>query len=494
MNFNNLYSIKLPSSVLKLVIANIQGFNYLAAAAQLWLSLVDEYPLRYEELSSNADLTFIHETAEHLQTNPAVMHSWTVQDWDAQIMQNPLALLSAICELSAKPSSTGFVETQMFSPFLYDSMPRVSVLAKNEGSRAKLVEVIAVIAQRSRTDNQSASTFSFTGPIRFFRRKLGELTVETVKVRTSTKSFAQQIAPQPGVLRIMAVEFTEVPIFDDSPQAGGAKNRWLAKGLVNETEIINEALTRLRQALQNKTQIALFPELMCTPKIKQAIIEFLYKERVKYKRSGQYFSLELVVAGTFHQLCGDGTYKNKAIVLDSFGSEITELCHSKIHPVSLPDIGLNESISTGRTITLAASRYGFLSVLICHDVSQVLGNVKTPLHALPITLLLVSSLTKDAGAHKKALSSILLQQQMAVVVANQAGAVFRGKRTPDNWERGGSFAMISASDGGPRLVEPAVLESPIDGYSKIFDVPFSMLSTSMDGNIIETYFGNLAAI
>jgi len=158
-------------------------------------------------------------------------------------------------------------------------------------------------------------------------------------------------------------------------------------------------------------------------------------------------SLEMVVAGSFHEETPDGWY-NTAEMWDRFGERI--LVHRKLRPFGAAD-GLAEDVNTGNHVTVLVTPIGSFAVLICKDFLDDHESVATLLQEVPVDWVLVPSYgdEKTSARHKARAQSIArVSPGASCVVAHQRNV----EASPGDELPGFAHQSLSAT---PTVVGPS---------------------------------------
>lgn len=156
--------------------------------------------------------------------------------------------------------------------------------------------------------------------------------------------------------------------FDDKAQLErmGPPPRGLRfKGLKKETDRLTSVINHLKQARKAKADVAIFPELTITRRIRDWVSDWLEEEEHPFL---------MVLAGSFHDRRRDpepcagnkGWPVNRTVLFDRDGEEIMN--HVKLKPYG--PLGEAESIDPGRCLTLLKTSVGYWATPICRDFSE----------------------------------------------------------------------------------------------------------------------------
>jgi hypothetical protein len=264
------------------------------------------------------------------------------------------------------------------------------------------------------------------------------------------KAFAALVGDQGAAIYL--AELDSPPEF--IPRDPENKSIWVAVGLQNESQVLQEIVGHLKTALAVGADVIVFPDLVVTPHIRTEIAKWLRSEN-RWNPRIRRPQLILVIAGSFH-VPHDGTsdYFNEAWALDGQGNTIDALTHHKICPVvlNMDETVLTEGIKEGNRISMLITADSVHALIICLDLAQS-ADTKLPLTKLPINWLWVPSLSGKVGPHIQQAKLMTLYHFSIVACANQGPAMFFQTGEISNSEAKMDSFVMSTGEGKPEYQE-----------------------------------------
>ena len=345
----------------------------------------------------------------------------------------------------------------LFPSVVYDQgVSRESVVANfgYAGDSETIFVYVVSVSRRGHATLQGGSRHHYT-PHHWCFPEIREGITRTIHPMRSQVMIdaARSLVMARKPLRIALVELPEVVHDARLKPQPNVESRWLSNGPVADVDkkIQQAVLLAIRRARSHGAHVVLFGELCGSAGVSAALIS-------EIQRTDWRDNPILVVGPTRHEVAADGTVRNICRALDAQGNFVDELTHAKINWVSLSrllgSVPLEEAITPGTGVSLLATEFGLVAIVICHDLSQAIESrtLLGVLADLPLCILFVPSMSKRTDAHKRASQFVNLENAAHVVVANQALVKFwEGDTTA--WDEGGSFWWRGEPNDNPLPVE-----------------------------------------
>ena len=158
-----------------------------------------------------------------------------------------------------------------------------------------------------------------------------------------------------------------------------------AQGVESADVRLNSILDTLNRAAHERAVVLLMPELTVSLEARDHMKKWLDENRDH--------SLQLIVAGSFHECVGEvssgnSNWFNTAEIWTARGEPLA--IHKKLRPFG-EATGGSENIHVGNEVTVLSSPFGLMTLLICKDFLDYHQSVQTLLQEVPVDWVLVPS-------------------------------------------------------------------------------------------------------